>query len=84
MLLRSKRASCIPSFLKRFDTNGQQKFPRVVKTSQVGMDVLHDPLWNKGMAFTHSERDRMGLRGLLPPIVKSQAQQIARALQHVC
>eukprot|EP01052_Picozoa_sp_SAG31_P039349 SAG31_NODE_5439_length_2537_cov_2.321985_3_plen_170_part_00 len=40
-----------------------------------GMDVLQDPLWNKGSAFTVEERERLGIRGLLPPIVKTLQQQ---------
>ena len=34
-----------------------------------GIELLHNPLWNKGTAFTEAERDALGLRGLLPPHV---------------
>ena len=40
-----------------------------------GLDILNDPLWNKGTAFTIAERDRLGIKGLLPPVVKSIEQQ---------
>lgn len=40
--------------------------------------LLADPLTNKGTAFTESERDRLGLHGLLPPHVGTLDSQIAR------
>ncbi|KGN56672.1 NAD-dependent malic enzyme 1, mitochondrial isoform X1 [Cucumis sativus] len=42
------------------------------------LDILHDPWFNKGTAFTITERDRLDLRGLLPPNVMSSEQQIER------
>jgi len=42
--------------------------------------LLHDPIRNKGTAFTEGERDAFGLRGLLPPRVQSQSQQVLRVL----
>ncbi|KAJ7530200.1 hypothetical protein O6H91_15G084700 [Diphasiastrum complanatum] len=41
-------------------------------------DVLHDPWYNKGTAFHLTERDRLGMRGLLPPRVMTFQQQIDR------
>lgn len=46
-----------------------------------GVDLLHDPLLNKGTAFTLAERDAFGLRGLLPPNVNTQAEQVHRVLE---
>ena len=42
--------------------------------------MLHDPTLNKGTAFTAAERDALGLRGLLPPHVQTQADQVQRVL----
>ena len=48
-----------------------------------GVRLLHDPLRNKGSAFTEAERDALGLRGLLPPHVHTQDEQAARVLRHI-
>ena len=45
-----------------------------------GMDLLLDPRQNKSTAFTETERDAYGLRGLLPPRVFSQNVQVERAV----
>src|SRR5208283_4294811 len=46
----------------------------------VGIELLHDPILNKGTAFTEKERDALGLRGLLPPLVHTQEVQLERVL----
>jgi malate dehydrogenase (oxaloacetate-decarboxylating)(NADP+) len=47
-----------------------------------GHDILHDPLLNHGTAHTREERDRLGLRGLLPHRVIPQEVQEARVLEN--
>ncbi|KAF0693100.1 Aste57867_15889 [Aphanomyces stellatus] len=44
-----------------------KKFLPPLRTGKRGIDVVHDPLFNKGTGFKDVERDRMGLRGLVPP-----------------
>ncbi|GMH00533.1 hypothetical protein Nepgr_002372 [Nepenthes gracilis] len=46
-----------------------------------GADILHDPWFNKDTGFPLTERDRLGLRGLLPPRVFSFEQQYARFME---
>ncbi|KAL8253981.1 hypothetical protein R6Q59_032202 [Mikania micrantha] len=43
-----------------------------------GVDIIHDPWFNKGTAFSMTERDRLELRGLLPTSVQTIEQQIER------
>ena len=45
-----------------------------------GVKILHDPVRNKGTAFTEAERDALKLRGLLPARVHSMAEQELRVL----
>ncbi|MGE5095040.1 MAG: NAD-dependent malic enzyme [Betaproteobacteria bacterium] len=56
--------------------------PRTAKVPH-GVQLLHDPLLNKGTAFSEDERDALGLRGLLPPYVSSQDEQVARILENL-
>lgn len=48
-------------------------------TTLYGYDALHNPLVNKGTAFTVEEREALRLTGLLPPAVKTLEQQAERA-----
>ena len=44
-----------------------------------GIEVLHNPVYNKGTSFTASERERLGVRGLVPPryfTIEQQAEKI--------
>ena len=47
-----------------------------------GIQLLHDPVFNKGTAFTEAERDALGLRGLLPPRVQTMEEQKARVMEN--
>lgn len=45
-----------------------------------GLELLRNPLLNKGTAFTEAERDKLGLRGLLPPKVHTMEEQVQRVM----
>jgi malate dehydrogenase (oxaloacetate-decarboxylating)(NADP+) len=47
-----------------------------------GAALLRDPTLNRGTAFTERERDILGLRGLLPPYVCTQEDQVNRVLEN--
>ena len=51
--------------------------------SPTGVALLHEPLLNKGTAFTAKERDKLGLHGLLPPRIHTQEEQARRFLTHL-
>lgn len=48
-----------------------------------GVKILHDPVRNKGTAYTDAERDYLKLRGLLPPRVHTPAEQELRVLGNI-
>jgi malate dehydrogenase (oxaloacetate-decarboxylating)(NADP+) len=48
-----------------------------------GVKILHDPIRNKGTAFTEADRKALNLTGLLPPRVHTIAEQELRVLGNV-
>jgi malate dehydrogenase (oxaloacetate-decarboxylating)(NADP+) len=47
-----------------------------------GEAILQDPTLNKGTAFSEEERDALGIRGLLPPRVFSEEEQLVRVMSN--
>lgn len=56
---------------------------RTVKVSARGIDLIRNPMLNKGTAFSAEERQQFGLEGLLPVRTKSLAQQAARIYEQL-
>ena len=50
-------------------------------SAPTGVAFLEDPISNRGTAFTPEERVKLGLDGLLPPVVETLEQQRARAFE---
>ncbi|KAB1225047.1 NAD-dependent malic enzyme 62 kDa isoform, mitochondrial [Morella rubra] len=73
--LRQMSSNLVLMQTRSFTTTEGQRPTMVHKRS---LDILHDPWFNKGTAFSMTERDRLDLRGLLPPNVMSTEQQIER------
>lgn len=48
-----------------------------------GVELLRSGKYNKGMSFSLSERDRLNLRGLLPPAVFDQGVQVERVVERL-
>jgi malate dehydrogenase (oxaloacetate-decarboxylating) len=53
----------------------------VIETGLTGIDLLNQPLLNKGTAFSEEERDLFRLHGLLPPHVGTLEVQVGRRLK---
>ncbi|BFZ09401.1 hypothetical protein BsWGS_12440 [Bradybaena similaris] len=47
-----------------------------------GIDILRDPILNKGMAFTLKERQLLGIHGLLPPAILNQNSQVYQVMEN--
>ncbi len=52
-----------------------------IETHLTGVDLISHPLLNKGTAFTEGERDEFRLHGILPPVVGTLDEQVARRLK---
>ncbi|CDS39427.1 NADP dependent malic enzyme [Echinococcus multilocularis] len=48
-----------------------------------GIEILRDPGTNKGAAYSHRERQVLGLHGLLPPAVLTQKEQVQSVLTNL-
>ena len=48
-----------------------------------GAKLLHDPMLNKGTAFTEKERESLGLLGLLPTRVNAMENQVQRVMDNI-
>jgi malate dehydrogenase (oxaloacetate-decarboxylating)(NADP+) len=48
-----------------------------------GFDVLRDKALNRSITFGRKERDRLGLRGLLPYLVATQRQMVDRVMTNL-
>lgn len=72
----SRQAPAAASSSLRSFTTTEGSRPIIVHKRSI--DILHDPWFNKGTAFSMTERDRLDLRGILPPNVMTPQQQIDR------
>lgn len=57
-------------------------FKKKSKYIPTGINLLHNPTWNKGTCFSESERDILKVRGLIPPRVFSESEQEMRILEN--
>jgi len=60
-----------------------RRFMAPLKINTRGGDILSDPLFNKGTAFKTGERDRLRIRGLLPPRLSNMDVQVKRFLHNL-
>jgi malate dehydrogenase (oxaloacetate-decarboxylating)(NADP+) len=56
---------------------------RQEEAAMTGIEVLRDPLANKGTAFSLEERERLEVTGLLPARAETIGEQVARVLANL-
>lgn len=64
-----------------FLTGSDQDGNECISITARGIDVLDNPLINRGTAFTPEERLHLGIHGLLPSAVETIEEQVARTYE---
>ncbi|MEE8546748.1 MAG: NAD-dependent malic enzyme, partial [bacterium] len=62
----------------RYNISKDEKGNEVFEIDTDGVELLHNPILNKGSAFTHDERRLFRIEGLLPSAVSTLEMQVAR------
>ena len=66
--------------LKRYEIDELEH--KIVHVKKRGMDLIRDPMLNKGSAFSDKERNEFNLYGLVPPHVSTFEEQIKRVTEN--
>src|SRR4051812_36020978 len=69
--------------MEHFPLNSDRPSARTVKCPYRGYELLKQPMFNKGSAFSDTERALFGLNGLLPSTVSTLAQQEQRVYENI-
>ena len=67
---------CIKIPIIFFRTDQYKLTNRLYMEKKSGYELLRDPRKNKGTAFTHEEREKYALEGLLPTQVETLAKPV--------
>jgi malate dehydrogenase (decarboxylating) len=68
-------------FTKGIRDELMDKYLKIEIVRNKGSEILNDPISNQTLAFDFAERDRLNIRGLLPPTVLTMDQQAELLLQ---
>src|SRR3990170_4216260 len=63
--------------------SSERDIPGTESHEEVGVHLLRNPLLNKGPAFSAEERNKLRLRGLIPPTPLTIEQQVLLELEHL-
>jgi len=54
-----------------------------MKTGKSGIELLYNPILNKSTAFTETEKQNLGLIGLVPDVIETEDVQLRRVLSQL-
>lgn len=66
-----------------FQEAGDLKEEEAKDLGLTGIDLLRNPALNQGLAFSHAQRLKSGIHGLLPPVVANLDREIERVMWNV-
>src|SRR6202048_155253 len=75
------RRDCLDSGRSRLLlTNKEREVINMTSTTKRGIELLHDPSLNKSTAFTETEKQALGLVGLVPDVTETEELQLQRVM----
>jgi malate dehydrogenase (oxaloacetate-decarboxylating)(NADP+) len=75
---------CKPeNFVRKLERKTTLNHKRSSAELPKGIKLLQEPHLNKETSFTAAERDALGLRGLLPPRIFSQAERVQHVMNNI-
>nr|AIT70144.1 malic enzyme [Eucheuma denticulatum] len=69
------------SISRHISSEEDERSDEIVQTKHRRLSVIHDPSLNRGSGFSVDERERLLLRGLVPPRRQGLDQQIERVMK---
>ena len=64
-------------------TKNRNKIVNIMNSSKSGIELLHDPVFNRSTAFTENEKQEFGLVGLVPDVVETGDLQLQRVIMQL-
>jgi malate dehydrogenase (oxaloacetate-decarboxylating)(NADP+) len=61
----------------------QNKGEEIMTSSKRGIDLLLDPSLNKSTAFTETEKQALGILGLVPDVTETEDLQLSRVMMQL-
>lgn len=80
--IRSRGVTSTAAAMLSVDRNSI-KYHGPLRANKTGANLLQNPIWNKDLAFSENERDRLCVRGLVPAGLQTIDDQAAKSLREI-